>query len=138
MHPGARAYLEGDQKTFMDRYSEPLYWGLILLSFAGSGLAWLVSYARTSQTSNDRHDLDTLIATVKAARAATAGEELDRLGIGIDEIMERTIRHIEAAEIEQNRIAAITLAAEQARRAIAERKAALAASAPAAGRRAPA
>ena len=30
-HPGAAAYLDGELKTFFDRYSELLYWGLMLV-----------------------------------------------------------------------------------------------------------
>lgn len=125
VHPGALAYLEGEQKTFFERYSEGLYWGLMLLSFVGSGAAWLFSYARTSPSKFERrNDLEALIAIVKRARSAAA-EELDRMCIEVDDVIERAIRQIEAGEIEQNRSAAVTLAADQARRAIGERRATL-------------
>ena len=126
VHPGALAYLEGEQKTFFERYSEGLYWGLMLLSFVGSGAAWLVSYARTSPSKYERRtDLETLITMVRRARSAAA-EELDLMCVEVDDIIERAIRQIESGEIEQNRSAAVTLAAEQARRAIGERRTTLA------------
>jgi TRAP-type uncharacterized transport system substrate-binding protein len=122
VHPGALAYLEGEQKTFFERYSEGLYWGLMLFSFVGSGAAWLVSYARTRPSKYERrNDLEALIAMVKRARSAAAAE-LDLMCIEIDDIIERAIRQIESGEIEQNRSAAVTLAADQARRAIGERR----------------
>jgi TRAP transporter TAXI family solute receptor len=125
VHPGALAYLEGEQKGFFERYSEPLYWGLMLVSFFGSGAAWLVSYARASPSKFERrNDLEALIAVIKRARTAAA-EELDLMRIEIDDIVERAIRQIESGEIQHNRSSAVTLAADQARRAIAERRSAL-------------
>jgi TRAP transporter TAXI family solute receptor len=125
VHPGALAYFEGEQKGFFERYSEAMYWGLMLISFFGSGAAWLVSYARSTPSKFERrNDLEALIAVVRRARIATA-EELDLMGIEIDDIVERAIRQIESGEIQHNRSSAVTLAADQARRAIGERRTAL-------------
>jgi TRAP-type uncharacterized transport system substrate-binding protein len=122
VHPGALAYLEGEERGFFARYSEPLYWGLMLISFFGSGAAWLVSYARASPSKFERrNDLEALIAVIKRARTA-AVQELDLMCIEIDDIVERAIRQIESGEIQHNRSSAVTLAADQARRAVAERR----------------
>ena len=125
VHPGALAYLEGEQKGFFERYSEAMYWSLMLVSFFGSGAAWLVSYARSTPSKFERrNDLEALIAVVRRARSA-ATEELDLMCIEIDDIVERAIRQIESGEIQHNRSSAVTLAADQARRAIGERRTAL-------------
>lgn len=125
VHPGALAYLEGEQKGFFERYSEALYWGLMLVSFFGSGAAWLVGYARANPSKYERrNDLEALIGAIKRARTAAA-EELDLMCFEIDDIVERAIRQIESGEIQHNRSSAVTLAADQARRAIAERRGAL-------------
>ena len=126
VHPGALAYLEGEQQTFFDRYSEPLYWSLMLVSIFGSGAAWLFSYIRSSPSKYERrNDLEALISILKRARTAAA-EELDLMCIEIDDIVERAIRQIESGAIHHNRSSAVTLAADQARRAVAERRALLA------------
>ena len=127
VHPGALAYLEGEQKTFFDRYSDTLYWGLMLMSFFGSGAAWLTSFARTSGSSSDRNDLEALIGMVGRARTCADPLDLDILRAEIDAIVARTIRQMAAGKLDQNRSAALKLAAEQARHAIAERQTALAA-----------
>jgi TRAP-type uncharacterized transport system substrate-binding protein len=125
VHPGTLAYLEGEQTTFFERYSEFLYWGLMLLSFVGSGAAWLVSYVRTSPSAPaHRNDLEALIGILRRARTAPL-EELDFICIEIDDIIERTIRQNESGALDQKRSAALTLAADQARRAVAERRASL-------------
>lgn len=128
VHPGALAYLEGEQKTFFDRYSDTLYWGLMLMSFVGSGAAWLTSFARTSGSASDRNDLEVLIDVVGRARIAVDQLDLDILRSEIDAIMARTIRQLGAGKLEPNCAAALKLAAEQARHAIVERQAALTAS----------
>jgi len=121
VHPGALAYFEGEQKTFFDRYSEPLYWGLMLLSFFGSGAAWLASYAR-SDGNGDTTDLEALIGIVPRARTAVSADELDIMRSEIDLIMERAIRHIESGSLEGQRASAVRLAADHARSAISERR----------------
>ncbi|ARP99156.1 TAXI family TRAP transporter solute-binding subunit [Pseudorhodoplanes sinuspersici] len=125
VHPGALAYLEGEQKTFFDRYSDTLYWGLMLMSFVGSGAAWLTSFARTSASASNRNDLEALIAMIGRARTADDTLELDILRTEIDDIMARAIRQLGAGKLGQNRADALKLAAEQVRHAIAERQAAL-------------
>jgi TRAP-type uncharacterized transport system substrate-binding protein len=125
VHPGALAYLEGEQKTFFDRYSDTLYWGLMLMSFMGSGAAWLTSFARTGNSASHRNDLEALIAMVGRARTAGDTLELDILRSEIDDIMARTIRQLGAAKLGQNHADALKLAAEHARQAIAERRMAL-------------
>lgn len=121
VHPGALAYFEGEQKTFFDRYSEPLYWGLMLLSFLGSGAAWLASYAR-SDGDGDTTDLEALLGIVPRARTAVATDELDIMRSEIDAIMERAIRHIESGSLDGARSSAMRLAADHARSAISERR----------------
>jgi TRAP-type uncharacterized transport system substrate-binding protein len=124
VHPGALAYLEGEQKTFFERYSEPLYWGLMLLSFFGSGAAWLASYTK-SDSNGEAQDLEAMIGLVPRARTAVSANELDLICAEIDAIMERTIRHIEAGKLEGNSSSAMRLAADHARNAISERRATL-------------
>lgn len=125
VHPGALAYLEGEQKTFFDRYSDTLYWGLMLMSFMGSGAAWLTSFARTGNSASHRNDLEALIGMVGRARTAGDMLGLDILRTEIDDIMARTIRQLGNGKLGQNRADALKLAAEQARHAIAERHSAL-------------
>jgi TRAP-type uncharacterized transport system substrate-binding protein len=124
VHPGALAYLEGEQKGFFERYSEAMYWGLMLVSFFGSGAAWLASYAK-SDGNGEAQDLEAMIGLVPRARTAISANELDLICAEIDAIMERTIRHIEAGNLEGNSSSAMRLAADHARNAISERRATL-------------
>ena len=70
VHPGAAAYIDGDVKTFFDRYSDLLYWGLMVFSFLGSALAGLATYAKSDGRSQRLKVLEQLLEIGKQARTA--------------------------------------------------------------------
>jgi TRAP-type uncharacterized transport system substrate-binding protein len=122
VHPGAAAYIDGTQKSFFDRYSEYFYLGIMLVSFAGSGIAGIVSFSKAGEREDRVEVIDHLVDLIAKARVATSGEELDRLTADVDEIMKTTLHQIEKGEVEDSQLSAFTLALDQARRAIAERR----------------
>jgi len=125
-HPGAAAYLDNDQKTFFDRYSDLLYWGLMVMSFAGSGIAWLASYGRADERLRRMNILDHLLELMNAARAATTLEELQKLRAEVDEILRETISQAEKNDLDEPALMAFSLALDQVQIAIADRRAQLA------------
>ena len=70
VHPGAAAYIDGELKTFFDRYSDIFYIGVMLLSFVGSGLAGLLSYSKADDRVRRLHTLERLLEIAKRARSA--------------------------------------------------------------------
>jgi hypothetical protein len=125
-HPGAAAFIDDDQKTFFDRYSDFLYWGLMAMSGLGSLAAWLMSYAKADDRMKRLKVLERLLAIVKAARTAETLGQLDQLRAEADEILNRIIRQVEQADFDQSALMSFSLALDQAQRAIAERRAVLA------------
>ncbi len=69
-HPGTAAYLDGELKTFFDRYSDLLYWGLMLVSLFGSGFAGLLSYSKADDRVRKLRTLERLLEIAQAARTA--------------------------------------------------------------------
>ena len=124
-HPGAAAYLDNDQKTFFDRYSDLLYWGLMVTSFLGSGIAWLTSYTKADERLRHTHVLDQLIELMTAARKAETIEELDKLRADVDDILRKTIQQAEQHAVDEQALAAFGLALNQAQLAISDRRAML-------------
>jgi len=124
-HPGAAAFLNNDQKTFFDKYSDYLYFGLMLMSGIGSGLAWLASYARADDRVKRLKILDRLLDIVKAARAAQSVGELVKLREEADGILGQTIRQVEANRLDESALMAFSLALDQAQLAISDRRATL-------------
>ena len=121
VHAGAAAYVEGDQKTFFDRYGDFMYWGVMLLSFFGSAAAGFASYLSSGERTRTNEHLDRLVQIVEKARAADR-HELDALQLEVDAILASTIRQAEGAKLSADSLAAFSLALDQARLAIEQRR----------------
>ena len=53
VHPGAAAFVDGEEKTFLDRYSDIIWWSLMALSATGSIGAWFAGYLKKDERSNN-------------------------------------------------------------------------------------
>lgn len=122
VHPGAAAYIDGNRKTFFDRYNDLLYWGVILLSFCGSASAGLAGYLRAGKRAHRSEVFEHLIELMQAARIAETTQALDALQAEADHILASTIREAEHNAMEERALAAFTLALDQARLAISDRR----------------
>ncbi|MDC7784184.1 TAXI family TRAP transporter solute-binding subunit [Rhodoplanes sp. TEM] len=132
-HPGAAAYIDDDQKSFFDRYSDVIYIGAMMLSGVGSGLAWLASHFRADTRSRRQRLLERLLALIGRAHAAEDLATLAALDREIDEILARVLLPGSRDGIDHTSLAAFTLAFDQARAAVAERRRQLAGGQPAVG-----
>ena len=65
VHPGAAAFVDGEEKTFLDRYSDFIWWGLMALSAMGSAGAWFAGYLK-----KDERESQHLAARAPARHAA--------------------------------------------------------------------
>jgi TRAP-type uncharacterized transport system substrate-binding protein len=125
VHPGAAAYLDGELKTFFDRYSDLLYLGLMVFSFFGSALAGLLSYSKADDRVTKLRGLDRLVEITSAARVAGTMQALDELVGELDAIHAGMVRQVEDNTLDDTAIMAFAVSFEQARIAIADRRAAL-------------
>ena len=124
VHPGAAAYLDNDEQTFFDRYSDVFYISAMLLSVLGSGLAALASRITANKRARIEDSIQRLLEILKAARCAATLPSLDALEDEADGILHGALASAPGAA-DPNRLGAMTLALDQARLAIAERRKAL-------------
>src|SRR5262245_41046538 len=122
VHPGAAAYVDGEQKTFFERYKYWIYYGLMLLSFFGSVAAWLMNYSKVGDRVEKSQSLDRLVGLMREARNVPTLEELDRIQAETDDILHRTIQDVVNNKLDQAGLQAFWLALEQTRGAIAVRR----------------
>jgi hypothetical protein len=127
VHPGAAAYYTGDQKTFFDRYSDLLYWGLMLFSFSGTAVAGLVGFAKVDDRVRRLKALERLLHLTKAARHAETIEALDQLQEDTDLILGEMIHEVENDALDEAALMAFSVSLDQAQLAISERRSALSA-----------
>ena len=122
VHPGAAAYLDGEQKSFFERYNDWIYYGLMILSFLGSAMVWLMNYSKVDDRVQKLHALDQLMDLIRAAREAPDIHILDQLQAEADDILQAAIKQVENNALDQGGLQAFSLALEQTRGAIAERR----------------
>jgi TRAP transporter TAXI family solute receptor len=122
VHPGAAAFVDGEEKTFLDRYSDFIWWGLMALSAMGSLGAWFAGYLKKDERDNNSHLRDRLLDMIAAARKCETTEELDQMQAEADEILRDTLRCYDHGAIEEGALTAFSMALEQFHTAVADRK----------------
>lgn len=125
-HPGAAAFVDGEEKTFLDRYSDFIWWGLMGLSAMGSAGAWFAGYLKKDERSNNSSLRERLLEMITAARRSDSSEELDQMQAEADNILRDTLHSFENGAIEEGALTAFNIALEQFHHAVADRKALLA------------
>ncbi len=125
VHPGAAAYVDGEEKTFLDRYSDFIWWGLMGLSAMGSAGAWFAGYLKKEERSNNSSLRERLLDMLGAARRSDSTEELDQMQTEADDILRDTLQCFEHGAIEEGALTAFNIALEQFHNAVADRKALL-------------
>jgi TRAP transporter TAXI family solute receptor len=125
VHPGAAAYIDGEEKTFFDRYGDFIWWGLMGLSAMGSAGAWFAGYLKKDERHNNSTLRERLLDMIAAARRSDSTEELDHMQTEADDILRDTLRCFEHGTIEEGSLTAFNIALDQFHNAVADRKAVL-------------
>jgi hypothetical protein len=122
VHPGAAAFVDGEEKTFLDRYSDFIWWGLMALSAMGSVGAWFAGYLKKDERDTNSHLREKLLDMIVVARKSESAEELDRMQSEADDILRDTLRCFESGAIEAGSLTAFNIALEQFHNAVYDRK----------------
>jgi TRAP transporter TAXI family solute receptor len=126
VHPGAAAYVDGEEKTFLDRYSDYIWFSLMGLSLLGSVGAWFASYLKKDERNTNSSLRERLLDMLAVARHSDSTDELDRMQAEADNILRDTLHCFEHGAIEEGALTAFNIALEQFHNAVADRKALLA------------
>ncbi|MGQ0685197.1 TAXI family TRAP transporter solute-binding subunit [Bradyrhizobium sp.] len=121
-HPGAAAFVDGEEKTFLDRYSDFIWWGLMAFSAMGSAGAWFAGYLKKDDRNNNSSLRDRLLDMIAAARKSESTDELDQLQSEADDILRETLQCFEHGAIEEGALIAFNIALEQFHNAVADRR----------------
>jgi TRAP transporter TAXI family solute receptor len=124
-HPGAAAYIDGTEKSFLDKYSDYLWGGVLVFSVLGSVTAWLRHYLKRDERKLNTQHRDKLLAAIGLVRNTQSIEELDALQRETDDILRETLESYDDGAIEEGDLAAYSLVLEQFHHAIADRRAAI-------------
>jgi TRAP transporter TAXI family solute receptor len=122
VHPGAAAFVDGEEKTFLDRYSDIIWWSLMALSAMGSIGAWFAGYLKKDERSNNSGLRERLLDMIATARRSDSIEELDRMQAEADEILRDTLHRFEQGAIADGILTSFNIALGQFHHAVADRK----------------
>src|SRR6201999_4036739 len=100
-HPGAAAYIDGTERTFMDKYSDYLWGGVLLFSVLGSVGAWLRHYVKRDERSLTSEHRNKLLAAIVQVRKTDSVEELDASQEEADEFLREMLECYDDGAIEE-------------------------------------
>jgi len=129
-HLGAAAYIDGNERTFLDKYSDYLWGAIFVLSGIGSVWAWLQHYWKRDEREKYDEHRDGLLDLIGRARNAETPEELAEMQTAADGLLREALHCYENGVIEDSDLTVIGLALEQFHHAVADRRATLGAMAP--------
>lgn len=125
VHRGAAAYIDGTERTFLDRYGDYFWFALLVLSALGSAGAWLRQFLKRDEREENNGLRDKVMAMISKVRTAQSLEELLAMQREVDDIIRDTIQCHDDGAIDEEDLAAFGLVLELFDHAVADRRAAL-------------
>jgi TRAP transporter TAXI family solute receptor len=130
VHRGAAAYLDGNERTFLDRYSDYFWFTLLVLSGLGSAGAWFRHFLRRDERDLNIVHRDKILGLISKVRMAETPEELLAMEREVDRVLRETLGAYDDGAIEEEDLSAFGLVLEQFHHAVADGRAAMGVSAP--------
>jgi len=130
VHRGAAAYIDGTERTFLDRYGDYFWFALLVLSGLGSAGAWLAQFLKRDEreeTTGFRNKIMEMIAKVRTAQSVG---ELLAMQREVDASIRETLQCHDDGAIDEEDLAAFGLVLELFDHAVADRRATLDGGAP--------
>ncbi|MET4426363.1 TAXI family TRAP transporter solute-binding subunit [Bradyrhizobium sp. RT3a] len=125
VHRGAAAVINGTERTFLDKYSDYIWFALLLLSGIGSAAAWLRRYLNRDERDENTVHRNRILAAASEIRAVQSDSEFAATQREVDAIIKEALTCFDEGAIEQEDLAAFALALELFDHAVAERRAEL-------------
>jgi TRAP transporter TAXI family solute receptor len=122
LHPGATAYYQDTEKSFMDQYGDWFYILAMVLGGVGSLLASLVSRFQAHGRRAAMAVIDELIKIEVAAREAASLPVLKELDADVTRVALKSLHRARESRFDETGLETVCLAIDEARRAIGVRR----------------
>jgi TRAP transporter TAXI family solute receptor len=123
VHRGAAAYIDGNERTFLDRYGDYFWFALLVLSGLGSAWAWLRHFMKRDETEETTTNRSKILAMISKVRTAESAEELLAMQREVDATIRDALECYDDGAIEEEELVAFGLVLELFHHAVAERRA---------------
>ena len=121
-HAGAAAYIDGNERTFLEKYTDYI-WGVnLVLSGLGSVGAWLKHYWKRDEREKYVEHRDNLLDLISRVRQAETPEELAEMQGAADVMLREALDCYDDGAIEDSDLSVIGLALEQFHHAVTDRR----------------
>lgn len=121
-HPGTAAYIDDEEESFLDRYSDFFYLGAMMLGVFASGATAIFSRFNAQGAKAVEQLTARLIEILKLVRFAPSLELVTGLETETDEIVAAALEQNMARSLDERRLGALGLALDQVREAIRDRR----------------
>jgi hypothetical protein len=130
VHRGAAAYVDGTERTFLDRYGDYFWFAILLLSGLGSAGAWLRRFLKRDEREEITELRNGIMGMISKVRTAQSVEELRAIQRDVDAIIGNTLDCHDDGAIDEEDLAAFGLVLELFDHVVADRRATLEGSTP--------
>ena len=124
-HAGAAAYIDGNERTFLEKYTDYIWFVILALSGLGSAGAWLQHYWKRDEREQYTAHRDNLLDLISKVRKAETPDELAQMQEAADGMLREALECYDDGAIEEGDLSVIGLALEQFHHAVADRRATL-------------
>lgn len=122
VHRGAAAVINGTERTFLDKYSDYMWFALLLLSGIGSAAAWLRRYLYRDERDDNTSHRNRVLAIVAEVRDGGSEEDLLASQREVEAIVAEALKCYDDGAIEQEDLAALGLTLELFNQAVAAKR----------------
>src|ERR1700681_746279 len=129
-HAGAAAFIDGTERTFLERYSDYFWAAILVLSGVGSIGAWLRHYWKRDEKEQSTLHRDRLLAMISKVRQVESSEELTAMQCDVDGVLREALESYDDGAIDEGDLSDIGLVLEQFHHAVADRRMVMGVSAP--------
>jgi len=130
VHRGAAAYLDGNERTFLDKYSDYFWFAILVLSGLVSAGAWLRHFLKREEREQNTVQRDQVLDLISRVRTAETPEDVLEMESEVDHVLRETLAAYDDGAIEEEDLSAFGLVLEQFHHAVADARAAMGVSAP--------
>ena len=121
-HAGAAAYIDGNERTFLEKYTDYIWFVVLGLSGLGSAGAWLRHYWNKDEREQYIAHRDHLLELISRVRSAETPDELAEMQGAADSMLREALDCYDAGTVEDGDLSVIGLTLEQFHHAVADRR----------------
>jgi len=121
-HAGAAAYIDGNERTFLEKYTDYIWGAILVVSGLGSVGAWFRHFWNSDEREVYVGHRDELLDLISKVRKAETPEELAEMQNTADGILRHALDCYDDGAVEDSDLSVIGLALEQFHHAVTDRR----------------